>query len=88
MDNYGILTLIPPIVIIAFALWTKRTFEALLLGAILGFFMTAKTEVFTATIYAMTDVLSGDAWMFMVMFMLGALFSYYRHQKVHWVLEG
>jgi Na+/H+ antiporter NhaC len=36
MDNYGILTLIPPIVIIAFALWTKRTFEALLLGAILG----------------------------------------------------
>lgn len=35
-------------------------------------FMTAKTEVFTATIYAMTDVLSGDAWMFMVMFMLGA----------------
>lgn len=28
MDNFGILTLIPPVVIIVFALATKRTFEA------------------------------------------------------------
>ncbi len=72
MDNFGALTLIPPIVIILFALWTKRTFEALLLGAVIGFFMLSKTAVITTTIYAMTDVLAGDAWMFMVMFLLGA----------------
>ncbi len=72
MENFGILTLIPPIVIIAFALWTKRTFEALLLGAILGFLMTDKLGALTATIYAMSDVLANEAWMFMVMFMLGA----------------
>ena len=72
MDNFGILTLIPPIVIIAFAMWTKRTFEALLLGATLGFLMTSKAGVFSTTIYALTDVLSDEAWMFMVMFMLGS----------------
>ena len=48
MDNFGLLTLIPPVVIIVFALATKRTFEALLLGAVIGFFMTDKWNVLGA----------------------------------------
>ena len=50
MDNFGILTLIPPIVIIVFALVTKRTFEALLIGAVIGFFMTDKWGVPSAEV--------------------------------------
>lgn len=72
MDNYGILTLIPPVIVILFALWTKRTFEALLLGAIIGFFMTAKSGFMGATLYGFADTLAGDAWMFIVMSLLGS----------------
>lgn len=36
MDNFGIITLLPPILIIVFALITKKTFEALVLGGIVG----------------------------------------------------
>ncbi len=50
MDNFGILTLLPPLVIIVFALVTKRTFEALLLGAVIGFFMTDTWNVIGATL--------------------------------------
>lgn len=72
MDNFGILTLIPPILVILFALWTKRTFEALLLGAVVGYIMTNKTGFMSATLYGFTDTLSGDAWMFVVMSLLGS----------------
>ena len=56
MDNFGILTLIPPIVIIVFALTTKRTFEALLIGAVVGFFMTDKWNVLGATVDGFSQV--------------------------------
>lgn len=72
MDNFGILTLVPPILVILFALWTKRTFEALLLGAIIGYIMTAKTGFMSATLYGFCDTLAGDAWMFVVMSLLGS----------------
>ena len=36
MDNFGIITLLPPILIRVFALITKKTFEALVLGGIVG----------------------------------------------------
>lgn len=72
MDNFGILTLVPPILVILFALWTKRTFEALLLGVIIGYIMTAKTGFMSATLYGFCDTLAGDAWMFVVMSLLGS----------------
>lgn len=75
MDNFGILTLIPPIVIICFALITKRTFEALLLGSMIAFFYTTKLGVVGETIGKLQETFANEAWIFMVMFMLGA-FAY------------
>ena len=72
MESFGILTLIPPVVIIIFALWTKRTFEALLLGAIIGFIMSDKSDFMSATIYAFAGTLSDESWMFIVMSLLGS----------------
>ena len=74
--DFGILTLIPPIVIIIFALVTKRTFEALLIGAVIGFFMTDGIKgVLNATVYGFCDVAAENIWMIMVFGLLGA-FSY------------
>lgn len=71
MDSFGILTLIPPIVIIVFALVTKRTFEALLIGAMVGFLMTDKWNVIGATIDGFSQVVSEQAWMILVFGLLG-----------------
>lgn len=71
MDNFGILTLIPPIVIIVFALVTKRTFEALLIGAAIGFFMTAKWGVLGATLDGFSQAGAENMWMILVFGLLG-----------------
>lgn len=71
MDNFGILTLIPPIVIIIFALVTKRTFEALLVGAAIGFFMTDKWNVLGATIDGFSVTAADNMWMILVFGLLG-----------------
>ena len=62
MDNFGLLTLIPPVVIIVFALATKRTFEALLLGAVIGFFMTDKWNVLGATLDGFSVTAADNMW--------------------------
>lgn len=36
MDNFGIITLLPPIIIIVLALVTRRTFEALVIGGLVA----------------------------------------------------
>lgn len=71
MDQYGLFTLIPPIVIIAFALITKRTFEALLLGAVIGFFMTDRWNVLGATLDGFCITAADNIWMIMVFGLLG-----------------
>lgn len=71
MDNFGILTLIPPIVIIIFALVTKRTFEALLIGAVIGFFMTDKWGVLGATLDGFSTTAAENIWMVLVFGLLG-----------------
>lgn len=73
MDNFGILTLIPPIVIIVFALVTKRTFEALLLGAVIGFLMTDKGNVLGATLDGFSVTAADNMWMIMVFGLLGGV---------------
>ena len=71
MDNFGLLTLIPPVVIIVFALATKRTFEALLLGAVIGFFMTDKWNVLGATLDGFSVTAADNMWMILVFGLLG-----------------
>lgn len=69
---FGIWTLIPPLVIIVFALWTKRTFEALLLGCAVSFFMVCGKGGFMELINQLQTTFSNEAWIFITMFLLGA----------------
>ncbi len=80
MDNFGILTLFPPLVIIVFALITKRTFEALLIGAVIGFFMTNKWSVLGATIDGFSTTIAENVWMILVFGLLGG-FTFLLHKS-------
>ncbi|MDR3295121.1 MAG: sodium:proton antiporter [Clostridiales Family XIII bacterium] len=70
--NFGLLTLVPPIVIIVFALLTRKTFEALVLGAILAFVMSDGIGVIGALLDAMMRVVGDNAWMWMTLGLFGS----------------
>ena len=78
--NYGLITLLPPLVIIVFALVTKRTFEALLIGAVIGFFMTDKWGVIGATMNGFSSTIADNVWMLLVFGLLGG-FSFLLHKS-------
>lgn len=46
MHEYGILALVPPLVVIVAALWMRRSFEPLLLGCLVGYGMIAYHDSF------------------------------------------
>ena len=66
MEHYGILSLVPVVVVVATALISKRTLEALGLGSIVGFIILNKLGFFTAWLDATLTVLTDSAWYIMV----------------------
>ena len=50
MDNYGLISLLPPIVAIGLALWTREIFLSLLFGIWIGFLILAEGNLFTASL--------------------------------------
>ena len=70
--DFGILTLVPPLVVILFALATRKTFEALLIGAAIGYVMAYGTGFFTAFTEGLLKVISDDMWMFVTLGLLGS----------------
>lgn len=71
MDSYGIISLLPVVVVIVVALVTKRTVEPLILGAVVGFVILEKGKFFTATLDSFTTVLADNAWYVLVFGMFG-----------------
>jgi len=70
--NFGLLTLLPPLVVIVFALITRRTFEALILGALIGYVMAYGSGFFGAFLRGLQDVVAGDIWMFITLGLFGS----------------
>jgi len=75
--NYGIITLLPPIIVIAFAVVTKRTFEALILGGIAGYVITTGMGFFTGYMDAIYGTLtdSGTVWIILTCGLFGSLIA-------------
>lgn len=42
MDGYGFLSLIPSVCVLVFALLTRKTFESLVVGSVVGFIIAEK----------------------------------------------
>ena len=79
MDNYGIISLLPVVVVIVTAFLSKRTVEPLLLGGIVGFIIVAKGGFFTASMDAMYGVCmdSTTVWCTMMFLVFGAIVGVY-----------
>lgn len=69
--EFGIFCLLPAIVILVFALVTKRTFEALLLGSIVGLIMYYKEGFFWPLVEMVQSVISGEVWIFLAFALFG-----------------
>ena len=75
--NYGFLTLLPIIAVIALALLTKRTLEPLIIGTVIAYIIVSGWEFPVAWMEAFFDVASNrdHQWVFMVCALFGSLIA-------------
>ncbi|MEM8899641.1 MAG: Na+/H+ antiporter NhaC family protein [Bacteroidota bacterium] len=75
MEHTGFISLIPTLVVLLLALWTRKTFESLLGGALVGFMLHAKWGFFNSFtdtfLTVMQDVTIG--WIILVCGLFGSL---------------
>ncbi|HVX51496.1 MAG TPA: Na+/H+ antiporter NhaC family protein [Chitinophagaceae bacterium] len=79
--NYGILSLIPPLVVIVLAIKMRTSFEPLLIGCLVGFVIIAlhnHSNFFTDFVHSMMTVIgdpspSGSVWVILVCGLYGSL---------------
>jgi len=70
--DYGIITLLPPIFVITFAIITRRVFEALLLGSVFGFIISDGLGFFEPFLDSLYTVIEENAWMWMTLGLFGS----------------
>ncbi len=77
MDNYGLISLLPAIFVILFALYTKKTFEALILGSIFTFVIVNKGGFFNPWLDSLYEVMmDGDTvWVILTCGLFGSLIA-------------
>jgi Na+/H+ antiporter NhaC len=77
MDHYGMISLIPVICVVVLAFVTKRTFEPLLFGSLIGFILLEKTHFFSAWLDAVYAVMQDGVtvWIILVCGMFGSLIA-------------
>jgi Na+/H+ antiporter NhaC len=75
MQNFGILCLLPPLVVIVVAIITRKSFEPLLIGCLVGFCMIDYTQVLPNFSVAIIKVMQDESmvWVIMVCGLYGAL---------------
>lgn len=73
MEKYGVICLIPVIAVIIVAVVSKRAFESLAVGSIVGFFIIYRTGFLIPWINALMQVISEQAWFMLVFLFSGAL---------------
>ncbi len=79
--NYGWLSLIPPLIVVIIALWTRLSLEPLIIGILSGYiiidFMAPDTNFFDATIDSFYITLQDElmVWVIMVCCLYGAIIN-------------
>lgn len=70
-----LLSLIPALIVVIIAVKTKRAFEAMVIGSIVGFTLTSGFGFLTSFIYAVYDEILGEtlAWVILFTLLLGGL---------------
>lgn len=77
MEHYGIVSLIPAFSVLVLALITKRTFEALVGGTLIGFLILNKQDFFGAFISSSLNVMADATigWIILVCGLFGSLIA-------------
>lgn len=81
MEHYGILSLVPALVVVAFALKTHRTFEALLAGSLVGFvilYQLGFVNAFSDSLYGLMSY-ETIGWIILVCGLFGSLIQILVH---------
>lgn len=75
MEHFGIWSLVPTLSVLLLALFTKKTFEALLGGAVLGFVILKKELFFTGFVDGLLKVMADPTigWIVLVCGLFGSL---------------
>lgn len=75
MHNYGIISLIPPLIAVLIAIRTKLSLEPLVIACVVGYMIVAKWGFFDAIIASFTKVMQNDlmVWVIIVCSLYGAL---------------
>jgi tetracycline resistance efflux pump len=77
MHHYGIISLVPPLIVVIIAIRTRLSLEPLVIGCLVGYIIIAKTNFFTAIIESFTRVMQNElmVWVMMVCSLYGALIN-------------
>ncbi|QLE00718.1 sodium:proton antiporter [Galbibacter sp. BG1] len=77
MDHSGILSLLPTIAVVIFALITKKTFEALVLGSITGYLLISDINFFSSFTDSLLKVMQDPTigWVILVCGLFGSLIN-------------
>lgn len=78
MDNLGIITLLPPVIIIFFALVTRRTFEALVLGGVVGAIIGYGKDFFWTYLDYVQVTIGENTWTILVVGIFGSFIAIMR----------
>lgn len=71
MSDYGIISLIPVLVVIVTAIITRRTVEPLIIGALVGYVILYKTAFFTEFLNGFSTTISENGWFILVFGLFG-----------------
>lgn len=86
--TYGIISIVPVIVLIAVALITKRTFESLLVATLLALIIGCKGGWFAAFVEQMQTVTAENIWVLLVVGLLGGLVGVLEKSKAAMGFSG
>lgn len=78
METYGLISLVPVLVVVVVALVTKRTFESILLGVVVGFLIAARgnpLETFNLFLDSLYTVMMDEntVWILLICGLLGSV---------------
>lgn len=79
--NYGLLTLVPPLVVIVMALITKRTIEPLIIGGVLSFVVAKGIGFIPSYLNALYFTIADNASMLVTMGLFGSLVLLFEKSK-------
>lgn len=77
LEHFGVVSLVPTVVVLAVAVWTRRPVESLIIGALVGFAILAPRDPLTAFTDGMVAVMQNETvgWIILVCALFGSLIT-------------